>query len=64
MQPIVVIGVGKLHEVSRAAGELGYLVHSVLVASVDSIAVGLQPGVIIDDRKILFLSHNRALSGW
>ena len=61
VQAIVVVGIGKLHEVSRAAGKFGNLVHSVLMAPVDGVAVRLQPGVIVDNRKILFLPHNRSI---
>ena len=57
MQAIIVVGVGKLHKVARATSELGDLVHSILVATVDGFTVRLQPRVIVDDCKILFLSH-------
>ena len=61
VQAIVVVGVGKLDQIARTARELGYLVHSILMPPVDGVAVRLQPRVIVDNRKILFLPHFRSV---
>ena len=61
VQTIVVISVSKLHKLAGSACKFGYLVHSILMAPVDSLTVGFQPRVIVDNRKILFLSHNRSV---
>ena len=61
VQAIIVISVGKLHKITRATRQLFYLVHSVLMTSIDGVAIRLQPGIIIDDCKILSLSHNGQL---
>ena len=61
VQAIVVVGVSKLHKVTRATRELVNLVHCILVTTIDGLAIGLQPWVIIDDRKVLFLPHNSSV---